>query len=75
MKEFIIVKCGKWCAYRRDTIKKVELDDDAVRVMWSNDNDGNVVADTYYPNNEKQFFKKLLKDLGADEESKKTKEI
>lgn len=74
MKEYVVIKCGKWCAYKRDTIKKVELEDDTVRVMWSNDN-GNIITDSYYPNNTKQFFKKLLKDLGIGEENKKTKEI
>jgi hypothetical protein len=74
MKEYIVIKCGKWAVYKRDTIKKVEMEDDTVRVMWSNDN-GNVIADSYYPNNTKQFFRKLMKDLGVDEENKRNKEI
>lgn len=74
MKEYVVVKCGKWAVYKRDSVKKVELEDDTVRVMWGLDS-GTIISDTYYPNNAKQFFRKLMKDLGVDEENKRNKEI
>lgn len=74
MKEYVVIKCGKWAVYKRDNIKKVELEDGTVRVMWGSDC-SSIISDTYYPNNAKQFFRQLMKDLGVDEENKRNKEI
>lgn len=65
MGKFITIKCGRWSAYRIDSIEKVELDDDAISVFWVNG--AEAAVDTFYPSNPKQFFKKILDKLDTGE--------
>lgn len=76
MKEYITVRCnGETVVYRRETIKRVKFDgEDNISITWATESDG--YTDNYYPNsNAKQFFKRLMRDLGADEDTNKAKEI
>lgn len=75
MKEYITIRCnGETVVYRRETIKRVKFDGENISITWAT-GDGYKIDD-YFPNScTKQFFKRLMHDLGADEDTNKAKEI
>jgi len=76
MKEYITVRCnGETVVYKSETIKRVKFDgEDNISITWATGNE--CITDDYFLNsNAKQFFKRLMRDLGADEDTNKTKEI
>lgn len=77
MKEYITIKCnGETALYKAEAVISAKLKSDGtIEIVWGLNGDSRYV-DKYYPNsNAQQIFNRLMKDLGANEEKHKTKEI
>lgn len=78
MKDFITVKCdADITVYKRDTIRKIVYkgEIECIEITWGVDGDLMGVDEFYPSSNPKQFFNRLIEDLGADENNNGRKQI